>query len=65
MTTYEEAINQAAKPLAEAFFRIQEGTAREAAERAHTPGGPTVDELEARITRWRNQWTEQEGSAAA
>ena len=49
MTTYEEAIARAAKPLAEAFFRIQEGTAREAAERAYTPGGPGLDELEERI----------------
>lgn len=65
MTTYEQAIARAAKPLAEAFVRIQEGTAREAAERAYTPSGPSVDELEDRITRWRNQWTEQEGQAAA
>ena len=65
MTTYEQAIAQAAKPIAEAFFRIQEGTAREAAERAHTPGGPAVDELEDRITRWRDRWTETERQAAA
>lgn len=59
MTTYEEAIAQAAKPLAEAFFRLQEGTAREAAECAYTAGGPSADELEERITQWRSQFTEQ------
>lgn len=56
MTTYEQAIARAAKPLAEAFFRIQEGTAREAAERAYTPGGPTLDELEVCIQAWRDEF---------
>ena len=65
MTTYEEAIARAAKPLAEAFFRIQEGTAREAAERAYTPGGPSLDELEQRIQAWRDEFMVPVRSEAA
>jgi len=65
MTTYEEAIKRAAKPLAEAFSRIQEGTAREAAERAYTPGGPGLDELEERIQAWRDEFMMEQGDKAA
>lgn len=63
MTTYDEAINQAGKTVAESLRRVQEDTPREAAERAYTPGGPSVDELEARIIQFRNTMTE--GQAAA
>lgn len=63
MTTYEQAISRAGKTLAEGIRRMQEGTPREAAERAYTPGGPSVDELEARIIQFRNSLTE--GSEAA
>lgn len=63
MTTREEAINRAGRTLAEGIRRMQEGTPREAAERAYTPGGPSVDELEARIIQFRNSLTE--GSEAA
>lgn len=63
MTTYDEAINHAGRTLAEGIRRMQEGTPREAAERAYTPGGPSIDELEARITQFRNILTE--GSEAA
>ena len=63
MTTREEAINRAGRTLAEGIRRMQEGTPREAAERAYTPGGPSVDELEARIIQFRNSLVE--GSEAA
>lgn len=53
MTTYDEAIQHAGRALAEGFRRLQEGTPREAAERAYTPGGPSVEQLEARIVSWR------------
>lgn len=62
MTTYEEAINRAGKAVAVAFQRVQEGTPREAAERAYTPSGPSLDELEARIIKFRNSLTEQDGA---
>lgn len=63
MTTRDEAIQRAGKTVAEAYRRVQEGTAREAAERAYTPGGPGLDELEARIIRFRNSLTEQADAA--
>ena len=63
MTTREEAIYRAGRTLAEGIRRMQEGTPREAAERAYTPGGPSVDELEARIIQFRNSLVE--GSEAA
>lgn len=63
MTTREEAINRAGRTLAEGIRRMQEGSPREAAERAYTPGGPSIDELEARIIRFRSTLTE--GQAAA
>lgn len=63
MTTYDEAINHAGRTLAEGIRRMQEGTPREAAERAYTPGGPSIDELEVRIIQFRNSLTE--GSEAA
>lgn len=59
MTTREEAINQAGRTLAEGIRRMQEGTPREAAERAYTPGGPSIDELEVRIIQFRNSLTEE------
>lgn len=63
MTTYDEAINHAGRTVAEGLRRVQEGTPREAAERAYTPGGPGIDELEARIIRFRNSLTEQADAA--
>lgn len=62
MTTREEAINRAGRTLAEGIRRMQEGSPREAAERAYTPGGPSIDELEARIIQFRSTLTE--GQAA-
>lgn len=53
MTTYEQAIDTAGAALAEAFRQVFEGTPRQAAERAFTPGGPSITELEARITDFR------------
>lgn len=63
MTTREEAINRAGRTLAEGIRRMQEGSPREAAERAYTPGGPSIDELEARIIRFRNSLTEEQAAA--
>ena len=53
MTTRDEAVQTAAKALAQGVRLIYEGTPREAAERAYTPGGPPVEELEARIRAHR------------
>lgn len=53
MSTREEAIENAARSIAHAYLSLWEGSAREAAERAYTPGGPSVDELEARIVAYR------------
>lgn len=53
MTTRDEAVQTAAKALAQGVRLLYEGTPREAAERAYNPGGPSVDELEARIRAHR------------
>lgn len=53
MTTYDQAIATAGTALAEAFRQVFEGSPRQAAERAYTPGGPSIDELEAKIRDFR------------
>lgn len=53
MTTRDEAIQTAAKAFAQGVRLLYEGTPREAAERAYNPGGPPVEELEARIRAHR------------
>lgn len=53
MTTRDQAIEHAAKAFAVGIRSIYEGSPREAAERAFTPGGPSVDELEGRIEQLR------------
>lgn len=47
--TRDECIRAAGAALAEAIAELDEMTPRQAAEAAQRPGGPSVDELEARI----------------
>ncbi|MCI4012342.1 hypothetical protein [Brevibacterium sp. ZH18] len=64
MTTYNEAITKAGRTLAEGYHQmLNVGTPREAAERAYTPGGPSVDELEVLITKRRAELTERQAAA--
>jgi hypothetical protein len=51
--TYDQAIAAAAQILADARARMATLTARQAAEEAYVPGGPSVEELEAKIRRLR------------
>lgn len=53
MTTRDEALDHAAKALAMGLRSIYEGTPEEAARRAYTPGGPSVEELATRIEQLR------------
>lgn len=53
MTTYAEAIAAAAQVLVDARARIAALTPRQAATAAYVPGGPSVDELEAKVLRLR------------
>ena len=56
MTTAQpspEAIRNAGRVLAEARAIRDSLTPREAAEQAHEPGGPSVDEIEDRIREMR------------
>lgn len=57
MTTREEAIEAAGRVWAAACARQAALTPREAAQEAYVPGGPSVDELEARIRARREQHT--------
>lgn len=52
--TKDECIAAAGRALAEAHARREALSPRAAAEAAHRPGGPTVDELEARIRAQRD-----------
>jgi hypothetical protein len=60
----DEAIAAAGRVLANARARQGALTPREAAEEAYVPGGPPVDELEARIRRRREQATQLASSLA-
>lgn len=51
--TRDECIAAAGAALADAIAERDAMTPRQAALAAHRPGGPTVDELEARITAQR------------
>lgn len=50
---YDQAIAAAARVLGRARSRRDSMSPREAAEAAYTPGGPSVEELEALIVRFR------------
>lgn len=54
MTTRDEALDHAAKALAIGIRSIYEGTPEEAARRAYTPGGPSVEVLTERIEQLRS-----------
>jgi hypothetical protein len=45
----DEALDRAAQTYVDGHARQDARTPREAAEAAHVPGGPSIDELEARI----------------
>ncbi|MQY04134.1 hypothetical protein [Actinomadura macrotermitis] len=51
--TREQAMENAGRILAEARVHMATLTAREAAEEAFVPGGPSIDELEERIRALR------------
>jgi hypothetical protein len=53
LRTKEECIAAAGAALAQALAEQDEMTPRQAAEAAHRPGGPPVDELERRIRAQR------------
>lgn len=55
MTTREEAIKTAGEALAERYRAMFDGTPREAAERAYTPTGPPVEEIERQIIQIRQR----------
>lgn len=55
MRTRQECIAAAGAALAASIERQSALTPRQAAERAHRPGGPSVDELERRIRAQREQ----------
>lgn len=50
---YEQAIDAAAQVLADVRARMAALTPRQAAEEAYVPGGPSVDDLEAKIQELR------------
>lgn len=50
--TRQEAIAAAGRILARARADLLEKSPRESAEAAYVPGGPSVDELQARIRAW-------------
>lgn len=52
--TRAQVIEAVAEVHADAHLSLFDGTARDAAERAYTPGGPSLDELEQRIRAYRN-----------
>jgi hypothetical protein len=52
--TKEECLAAAGAALAEAVAEFEARTPREAAEAAYRPGGPSVEELEARIRAQRD-----------
>jgi len=58
MSKHDELIAAAGRKWAEACARQAARTPREAAEAAHRPGGPSVDELEARIRAQRTAQAE-------
>lgn len=60
--TREEAIAAAGRAHADAIARLNSRDPHEAALAAFEPGGPSVDELEARIRR-RRKVTRQVGAA--
>lgn len=53
--TQQECIAAAGAALAAAIERREALSPRQAAEAAYRPGGPAVDELEARIRRQRGE----------
>lgn len=53
--TKEHAARQAVEVIARAAAKADLLPVREAAEAAHYPGGPSVEELEARITARRER----------
>lgn len=53
--TRESCIAEAGAALADALAELDEMPARQAAEAAHRPGGPSVDELERRIRAERTE----------
>lgn len=53
MSTWQECLEEAGRRYAAACARQSALSPRQAAEEAHRPGGPTVDELEARIREQR------------
>lgn len=62
MITREQAARQAVEILARGAAKAALMSPREAAESAHYPGGPSVDELEARITARRARRIEEGAS---
>jgi hypothetical protein len=62
MTPREQAIAEAGRILAAGCARQAALSPREAAEEAYRPGGPSVDELERRITARRQHYAELEQS---
>lgn len=57
--TRQECIDAAGAALAQALAEQDELTPRQAAEAAHRPGGPSVDELEHRIAAQRAMGDDQ------
>lgn len=55
MTTRADAIAAAAAAQASAIDRLAHRNPHEAAIAAYVPGGPTVEQLEARIRAWQNE----------
>lgn len=53
--TRDEAIQAAGRELAHIKFQLATRTPRESAEAAFVPGGPSLDELEARIREIRGE----------
>lgn len=50
MKTQQQALDEAGEVLADVLAIVSSLTPREAAERAWHPGGPSLDELEQRIS---------------
>lgn len=55
MTSREQAVAAAGRALADAVDRLTGRDPHEAALAAYVPGGPSVDELEARIQAWQGE----------
>jgi hypothetical protein len=53
MVTRAQALDEAGQVISKAIAAFSKLTPRQSAERVWTPGGPSVDELTARITASR------------